>query len=110
MVDPRSQRHAIVTRDAAVARLRRLTVAVLAAATGIAGVLAGVAASSAHGRAVVHRSPPSTRPATVPAVPVPAATVPLAGALPPGAAQPGGVAPSPPVASSAPPIVVSGGS
>jgi len=103
MVEPRSQRHAILARDAAVARLRRLTVAVLATATGIAGVLAGVAASSTHGRAAVRRDAPSTRATTAPAVPVPvpAATIPAAGALAPSSA---------PVASSAPPIVVSGGS
>jgi hypothetical protein len=101
MVEPRSQRHAILARDAAVARLRRLTVAALAAATGIAGLLAGVAASSTHGRATVSRDAPSTRATTVPPVPEPAATIPADGVVAPSSA---------PVNSSAPPIVVSGGS
>jgi hypothetical protein len=104
MADVRPQR-AILARDAATARLRRLTVAVLAGAAAIAGAVAGYAASITHNRSVRGALATARAATAIPPVPVPAATVPVAGVDP-------GIAPasSAPATSSAAPIVVSGGS
>jgi hypothetical protein len=106
MAETRPQRHAIIARDAAAARLRWLTAAALAVATGVAGLLAGVAASSTHHRAAARRILPAPHTTTVPPVPVPTATVPLAAVPQPSSAAPS----SAPVPSYAQPVVVSGGS
>jgi hypothetical protein len=106
MTEPRPQRHAILARDAATARLRRLSLVSLALAAGGAAAVGGYAASTTHSRPAGRRVAAAPATATgIPAVPAPAATTPVAGAAPAPAAQ------SPaPVATSAPPVVVSGGS
>ncbi len=105
MAEIRSQRHAIAARDAAAARLRRLTVAAIAGATGVGGLLAGVAASATHPRAVLRSASEATVPRGIPRVPAPSPTTPV------GSVDPAAAAPVPaPSASEAPPIVVSGGS
>ena len=106
MAEIRSQRHAIAARDAAATRLRRLTAAAIAAATGVGGLLAGVAASATHPRAVHRSASEATVQRGVPRVPAPSPTTPV-GSVDSAAAA----APVPaPSASVAPPIVVSGGS
>ena len=104
MAEIPSQRQSIAARDAAVARLRRLTAAAIAAATGVGGLLAGVAASATHPRAVVRSAEPATVVRGIPLVPAPAPTTPVANVDPGAAAAPA------PSSSTAPPVVVSGGS
>jgi hypothetical protein len=106
MAEIRPERHSILARDAAAVRLRRLTVAALAAGGAIAGTIAGVAASSNHSGTAVRSALPATRANAIPAVPAPAATTPVAGDPQASAAA----AATAPAASSAAPIVVSGGS
>jgi hypothetical protein len=106
MSEIRSQRHAIAARDAAAARLRRLTAAALAAATAVGGLVAGVAASATHPRAVVRSASPKTVAAGIPPVPAPAPTTPVANVDQAGSSAPA----SAPSSSAAPPVVVSGGS
>jgi len=105
--EPRSQRTAILARDAATTRLRRLTLAVLGAGAAVAGVVAGIGASATHGRAAVVSTPvrAAASRTAIPPVPTPAATIPIDGAV-----QPPPASVSPPVASAGPPVVVSGGS
>ena len=106
MAEIRSQRQAIAARDAAVARLRWLTAAAIAAATGVGGLLAGVAASATHPRAVVRSAAPATVVRGIPRVPAPSPTTPVANVDPVATAAPAPV----PSSSAAPPVVVSGGS
>jgi hypothetical protein len=110
-METRSQRHAIAARDAAAVRLRRLTTALLVAATGIAGVVAGEAERSTHGRSVASRTPSTAvAAASIPPVPAPAATTPVAAFSEGASAAPASPPASPPTSSPAPPVVVSGGS
>jgi hypothetical protein len=112
-------------RDAALLRLRRLTAATVAGATALAGVFAGLAASSLPGRKggrVAQRPPISLRlPQAHRAVRLPRATTHVAAsvtaATTPAPATPAPsstAAPAPPPAAPAPtpapPVVVSGGS
>ncbi len=107
-------------RDAALRRLRRLTAATAAGAIALAGVFAGLAASSLPGRKsgrVAQRSPISLRlPQThrsvrrtvhvsAAATPAPASAVAAPSPAPAPAPPPAAPAPTP-----APPVVVSGGS
>ena len=48
MTDRHSTQRAVLARDAALRRLRRLTGALIAGAVALSGVFAGVAASSTH--------------------------------------------------------------
>jgi hypothetical protein len=106
MSETRQQRHAILARDAATARLRRLSLASLALAAGASVAVGGYAASTTRSRPVDRHVAAAPVTATgIPAVPAPAATTPVAGA----AAVPAARSPAP-AATSAPPVVVSGGS
>jgi len=115
-LDPRA-------RDAALRRLRRLTAATVAGATALAGVFAGLAASSLPGRkggGVTLRTPVSLRLPQAHRVVRPArktAHATAAAASAPAHATPApspAAAPAPPPAAPAPtpapPVVVSGGS
>jgi len=105
-----STQRAVLARDAALRRLRRLTGGMIAGAVALTGIFAGVAASSTHPRKLVRAGArPRVRRAvsTPPLPPVPAA--PASASAPPPAATPAPPAQAPtPV--QAPPVVVSGGS
>jgi hypothetical protein len=98
-------------RDGGLRRLRRLTIASTAVATALTGAFAGLGAASLPGR-TVSGAAPTTRPRPVAhrarraEAPAPTPTLPAEGASEAPAPPP---APAP-VASSAPPVVVSGGS
>ena len=107
--DRHSMQRAAHARDVALRRLRRFTGGLIAAAVALTGAFAGVAASSTHPRKVVARTRRETRRITrvttpplppAPAAPEQAAALPMAPSPPAGA----------PVATAAPPVVVSGGS
>jgi hypothetical protein len=93
-------------RDAAAARLRRLTVVVFAGASALAVVFAGVASATTHARKAVARS-------AVTVTTLPAVNVSAPSATPPGGAA-ATAAPAAPVQAPtpaySPPVVTSGGS
>jgi hypothetical protein len=95
-------------RDAALRRLRRLTALALAGAGAFAALFAGLAAKafSGHSAATTHRAVPrvSTTPARAVATPPPLVSDGSAAAAAPAAPA------QAPVQTSAPPVVVSGGS
>jgi hypothetical protein len=105
--DPHSIQRAAHVRDVALRRLRRFTGGLIAAAVALTGAFAGVAASSTHPRKAVARTPRETRRVTrvttPPLPPAPAVPEQAAAASPTPPAQA-------PVATQAPPVVVSGGS
>jgi hypothetical protein len=107
MADVRPER-AIHARDAAAARLRRLTVAVLAGAAGIAGAVAGYAASTTQAHTALRRAVPTSRPTStaIPPVPAPTATIAVSSDGVPAVSA----SSSAPSVSYAQPVVVSGGS
>jgi hypothetical protein len=92
-------------RDAAAARLRRLTVGVFAGASALAVAFAGVAAATTHARKAVAQ--------TVTATTLPAVKVSAPSATPPGGAA-ATAAPAAPLQTPTPaysqPVVTSGGS
>jgi hypothetical protein len=107
-------RRAVAMRDAATARLRRVTAAAAAVGLGSTVLFAGLAAGSTHLRRVVHtRRPPARathKPVRVeaPAPPLVAVAGPAPTPTPPPAPSP---SPSPaPTPVTQPPVVVSGGS
>jgi len=110
-IDPRA-------RDAALRRLRRLTAATVAGATALAGVFAGLAASSLPGRkggGVALRPPISLRLPQAHRVMRPArktahATAAAAATPAPSPAAAPAPPPAAPAPTPAPPVVVSGGS
>jgi hypothetical protein len=105
-----SIRRAVLERDAALRRLRRLTGGLIAGAVALTGVFTGVAASSTHPRKLVRAGAhPRVRRAvsTPPLPPLPAA--PESASAPPPAPVPAPPAQAPTPAQ-APPVVVSGGS
>lgn len=110
--DDHHARRAVFVRELASQRVRRLTVAALAAAAGLTGVFAGLAAASSHaaGRTVTtahDRSEPVTAPA--PSL-VPAEGDDSGGGRSDGQAQPPVAAPPVAPAPTTPPVAVSGGS
>ena len=116
MQDERHTHRRIGERDAARARLRRVTGVVLTASVAVAGALAGyVSSASGHksaGRGVATGSATATETKTTTTVPVPAtpaapSLVPSGSSSQSSQAQPSVQAPA---TSAAPPVVVSGGS
>ena len=108
-VAPRQRLDAARARDAALGRLRHVTVALTAGAAILTGVFAGIGAASVPGRKVARVAPklhrhPRSRPRRT-EVPAPAPPLPASSAAevpaPPATA---------PTATGAPPVVVSGGS
>jgi len=105
-----SQQQATRARDAGLARLHRLTGAVLAGAVVLSGVFAGIAASSTHPRKVLRRvrsRPTVESSASIPALP--AARAPSLTATPAPAPAPPAAPPTAAPAAS-PPVAVTGGS
>jgi hypothetical protein len=101
MIDGPSTQRAVLARDAALRRLRRLTGGLIAGAVALSAVFAGVAASSTtHTKKVVRKTQGATLSVTT--------TPPL----PPAPAAPAAAAPTTqaPVPTQAPPVAVSGGS
>jgi hypothetical protein len=109
------RRRAASERDAARARVRRITGIVLAASLAVAGSLAGYVASAASGRKTVRRSnarattkkPNRTAEVGVPATPAPPALIPSGSPPEQSSPQPPAEAPA---QTQAPPAAVSGGS
>jgi hypothetical protein len=97
-------RHAVVARNIASARVRKLTAGVIAATTALAGVFAALAAGSSPTKKVVRSAGASS---SQPALPAPHVSA-------PSATAPGSSAPTPPAEVPAPtvqpPVAVSGGS
>ncbi len=113
--EPTRQR-SIVARDAALRRLRWLTlVAGVLAAAGM-GVLAALTAASTHARVVVRHALGATpaRSSTIISVPEPTATVAVASGVSAtttsSSSTPAAPAPTAPSTASSTPVVVSGGS
>jgi len=92
-----------LARDAALARLRRLSGVAVGIAVLLSGVFAGVAASGTHPRKTVRRLP-TVRPRSQTVPPLPPARPPSAGSLAPPPAPPEPAVPA------SPPVAVSGGS
>jgi hypothetical protein len=102
---PNPPESATRARDAAAARLRRLTVGALAGASALAVAFAGVAAATTHARKAVAR--------TVTAATLPAVKVTAPSATPPGGAAATAAPAAPlqtPTPAYSPPVVTSGGS
>jgi hypothetical protein len=97
--EPSTQR-AVLARDAALRRLRRLTGGLIAGAVALSAVFAGVAASSTHSKKVAQKTQGE------------APSVTTTPPLPPAPAAPASAAPTTqaPVPTQAPPVAVSGGS
>ena len=95
-------------RDAGLARLRRTTRVTIFGATALAGVFAGVAASSNPG----HKAPTAARVRVTTTrthvAPTPRRAVPTETTVPAQTTAPAPPPPPPPVTTSAPPVVVSG--
>jgi hypothetical protein len=102
---PQTTRHAIVARNIASARVRKLTAGAVAATTALAGVFAALAAGSSPTKKVVRRSAGAS--SGQPALPAPHVSA-------PSATAPGSSAPTPPdqvpTPTVQPPVAVSGGS
>jgi hypothetical protein len=109
--DPAVVRRAIAKRDAASARVRRLTGVALAGAAALTGVFTALAAGSTHPRKVVRRVE-RPRAAAVSRKPVVAPAPPLVAADSAPAGQAAEASAPPPVSAppDAGPVVVSGGS
>jgi hypothetical protein len=110
MQSPRHpHRSAVLARDAATARLRRMTVGAFAGASALAVVFAGVAAGTTHAKKAAVRAVARTAPVSA----LPAVKVSAPSPTPPG----GGTAVAAPAApvqaptpAYTPPVVTSGGS
>jgi hypothetical protein len=99
--------NAVAVREASTVRVRRLTAALVAAGVGLAALFTALAAGATHVRKVT----PRARAASTPAAPVSAPVPPLVAVhAPASSTPPPPPAPAPAPASSAPPVVVSGGS
>jgi hypothetical protein len=96
---PSASRRAVLARDAGLRRISRATRWIAAAAVGLSGALAVIAADSFHGHAAASASTQAPASQGAPA------------SVPP-ANSPGAISPpsSTPTASAAPPVAVSGGS
>ena len=101
----------VAARDAAVRRLRWLTLAAGVIATAAMGFVAAVTAASTHARVVVTHAlgARTVSASTVVSVPAPAATVSVSGGVSASSASSTATPAAPSTASSAP-VVVSGGS
>ena len=99
-----SSARAVLARDAALRRLRRLTGGAIAVAVALSGVFAGVAASSTHTKKAVPEVQHEVRSVTRTTPPLPPEP-----SAPPSSAAPQ-PAPAPLVPATAQPVVVSGGS
>lgn len=99
---------AAASRDAAAARVRRLTAGAVTAGVALTAAFASLAAGSTHLRkTIVHRVRPATpvqKAVTAPAAPLVAVHSSAPAPAPPAASSPA------PSVSSSPPVVVSGGS
>jgi hypothetical protein len=102
----RDLRPAVASRDAAVARVRRLTAAAAAVGLALVAAFAALAATSTHlGKVVVRHAHPRAAPSRTVTAPVPPLVAPEQSA--PTPTQSPAPAPAP---QAAPPVVVSGGS
>ena len=106
----RDPRRAALSRDAALARLRRVTRASVAAAFALGGVFAALAAGSTQTKKTVVRAP-ARQPSPAPALAVAPAPPLVSAQAAQSAAQPAPASPAAaPTPSYAAPVVTSGGS